>query len=360
MFFVLVGQLYIILQFLCYNIRKMKKELYMEKKNIMKKILIATGIVVIISVIATIGIGNYFVNYAILRTGNGGDREVKNKEVVEVASIDNETERVIEENREEEKQLANQWTNTIKNEKVEITANDGITLKGTEYIKDEQINDWVIVLHGYRSNPESVISIGRHFSEKGYNVLIPYMRATGESEGEYIGMGWLDKDDLKCWIDLIIKQNNNSNIILHGSSMGAATVLMASGDELPSNVKAIIEDSGYTSVWDIFASEAKARFNLPAFPVLNMFEIVANFRAKYDIKEASALEQVKKATVPILFIHGDNDDFVPEYMCEKLYEAANCKKDKLIIHSAGHTESRYKEPETYYNKIFDFLDDARI
>ena len=119
----------------------------MEKKNnwlnILKKLLIATGIVVIISVIATIGIGNYFVNYAILRTGNGGDREVKNKEVIEVASIDNETERVIEENREEEKQLANQWTNTIKNEKVEITANDGITLKGTEYIKDEQINDWV-------------------------------------------------------------------------------------------------------------------------------------------------------------------------------------------------------------------------
>lgn len=336
----------------------------MEKKNnwlnILKKILIATGIVVIISVIATIGIGNYFVNYAILRTGNGGDREVKNKDVIEVASIDNETERIIEENREEEKQLANEWASNIKNEKVEITANDGITLKGTEYIKDEQINDWVIVLHGYRSNPESVISIGRHFSEKGYNVLIPYMRATGESEGEYIGMGWLDKDDLKCWIDLIVKQNNNANIILHGSSMGAATVLMASGDKLPSNVKAMIEDSGYTSVWDIFASEAKARFNLPAFPVLNMFEIVANFRAKYNIKDASALEQVKKATVPILFIHGDNDDFVPEYMCEQLYEAANCKKDKLIIHGAGHTESRYKEPETYYNKIFDFLDDVRI
>ena len=61
-----------------------------------------------------------------------------------------------------------------------------------------------------------------------------------------------------------------------------------------------------------------------------------------------------------LFIHGDNDDFVPEYMCEKLYEGATCKKDKLIIHGAGHTESRYKEPETYYNKIFDFLDDVRI
>lgn len=137
-------------------------------------------------------------------------------------------------------QEASQWTNTIKNEKVEVTAKDGITLRGIEYIKDKQIDDWVIVLHGYRQNPESVISVGMHFSEKGYNVLIPYMRATGEIEGEYIGMGWLDKEDLKCWIDLIIEQNRNSNIILHGSPMGAATVLMASGDTLPNNIKAII------------------------------------------------------------------------------------------------------------------------
>ncbi len=326
-----------------------------NKPNILRNILIAILIIIVISIVVTIGIGNYFVNYAILRTGNGGNREVKNKDSIEVSSINNETEKIIEENREKEMQLASQWTNTIKNKKVEVTAKDGITLRGIEYIKDKKIDDWVIILHGYRSNPESVTSVGMHFSEKGYNVLIPYMRATGESEGEYIGMGWLDKEDLKCWIDLIIEQNRNSNIILHGSSMGAATVLMASSDKLPNNIKAIIEDSAYTSVWNIFASEAKARFNLPAFPVLNMFEVVANYRAKYDIKEASALEQVKKSSVPILFIHGDNDDFVPEYMCEQLYESANCKKDKLIIHGAGHTESRYKEPDTYYNKIFDFI-----
>ncbi len=326
-----------------------------NKKKILKRIIIVILSLIIIIIGATVGIGNYFVNYAISRAGNGGDREVKNEDTVEVANINDETEKIIEENRKKENQLANQWSNEVRNEKVQVTAKDGITLKGTEYIRDEQINDWVIVLHGYHSSPESVISVGMHFSEKGYNVLIPYMRASGESEGEYIGMGWLDKEDLKCWIDLIIKQNSNSNIVLHGSSMGAATVLMASGDELSKNVKAIVEDSGYTSVWDIFASEAKARFNLPEFPVLNMFEIVANYRAKYDIKEASALEQVKKASIPILFIHGDCDDFVPEYMCEKLYEAANCKKDKLIIHDAGHTESRYKETDTYYNKIFDFL-----
>ena len=326
-----------------------------NKSKVLKRILIVILAIIIISIIITAGVGNYFVNYAILRTGNGGDREVKNKDSIEVANIDNEAEKIINNNRTEEKQLAEQWIETINSEKVEVTAKDGIILKGTEYIKDEKSNDWAIILHGYRSSPDSVISIGRHFSEEGYNVLIPYMRATGESEGEYIGMGWLDKDDLQCWINKIIEQNNNANIVLHGSSMGAATVLMASGDDLPSNVKAIIEDSGYTSVWDIFASEAKVRFGLPEFPVLNMFEIVANFRAKYDIKKASALEQVKKANIPILFIHGDSDDFVPEYMCEQLYNAANCKKEKLIIQGAGHTESRYKEPETYYNKIFEFL-----
>ena len=310
----------------------------MEEKNkiLLKRLLIVVLIIVIISIIATVGIGNYFVNYAILRTGNGGDREVKNADSIEVANIDNESEKIIEYNKNNEKQLANEWAETIENKKVEVIAKDGIILRGTEYIIDEHSDKWTIVLHGYHSNPDSVLSIGMHFSEKGYNVLIPSMRASNDSEGQYIGMGWLDKE--------------------HGSSMGAATVLMASGDELPSNVKAIIEDSGYTSVWDIFASEAKARFNLPTFPILNMFELVANIRAKYDIKEASAVEQVKKSNVPILFIHGDSDDFVPEYMCEELYEAANCRKDKLIIHNAGHTESRYKEPDTYYNKMFDFLE----
>ena len=326
-----------------------------KKEKILKRLLIIVLIIIAVIVIAITVIGNYFVNYAILRTGNGGEREVKNADSIEVTSMNNEDERIIEENKNDEKQFADVWTKTIENKKVEVTAKDGIILRGTEYITDQQSKKWVIVLHGYHSNPDSVLSIGMHFSKEGYNVLIPSMRASNESEGKYIGMGWLDKDDLKCWINLIIEQNNDAKIVLHGSSMGAATVLMASGDELPNNVKAIIEDSGYTSVWDIFASEAKVRFNLPTFPVLDMFELVANVRSKYDIKEASAIEQVKKSSIPILFIHGDNDDFVPEYMCEQLYEAANCKKDKLIIQNAGHTESKYRELDKYYSKIFEFL-----
>lgn len=331
----------------------------MESKNKTRKglkiLLIVVLSIILISIVLTIGIGNYFVNYAILRSGDGGDRKIKNEEVIEVGNINNESEKIIKENEKQEEIAAKEWAKNITNKKVEVKAKDDITLRGTQYLTNEQSNKWAIILHGYRSEPDSVLSIGMHFSKQGYNVLIPSMRACHESEGEYIGMGWLDKEDLQCWINLILEQNENAEIILHGSSMGAATVLMISGDDLPKNVKAIIEDSGYTSVWDVFASEAKARFNLPTFPVLDMFRIVANVRAEYDIKEASALEQVKKSKTPILFIHGDADDFVPEYMCEKLYEAANCIKDKLIIHDAGHIESKYKEPETYYNKVFDFI-----
>ena len=288
----------------------------------------------------------------IARSGAGGDRKISQESTIEVLGED---EKIIENNKKIAKENSEKWSEAIQQKQVEVKANDNITLRGTEYLNQEETNKWAIILHGYRSNPSSVLTIGEHFSEKGYNVLIPSMRACADSEGEYVGMGWLDKEDLKCWINLIIEENKNAEIILHGSSMGAATVLMASGDELPANVKNIIADSGYTSVWDIFASEAKARFNLPEFPVLNMFQIVANRKAKYDIKEASSLEQVKKSKTPILFIHGDKDDFVPEYMCEKLYDATNCKKEKLIIHGAGHTDGKYREPEKYYNTIFDWI-----
>ena len=324
----------------------------MKKEKILKIIIAILLILILLGVGLTEVIGNYFVNYAIARSGAGGDRKISQESTIEVLGED---EKIIENNKKIAKENSEKWSEAIQQKQVEVKANDNITLRGTEYLNQEETNKWAIILHGYRSNPSSVLTIGEHFSEKGYNVLIPSMRACADSEGEYVGMEWLYKEDLKCWINLIIEENKNAEIILHGSSMGAATVLMASGDELPANVKNIIADSGYTSVWDIFASEAKARFNLPEFPVLNMFQIVANRKAKYDIKEASSLEQVKKSTTPILFIHGDKDDFVPEYMCEKLYDATNCKKEKLIIHGAGHTDGKYREPEKYYNTIFDWI-----
>ena len=326
--------------------------------KILKRILAVILTIIIIIWIATILIGGYFVRYALYRDGAGGNREIKNEQV-KIENQDSDK-AIIDKNKKEEKTEVKKWLEETPQEKLEIKAKDDITLRATAYYnktENQENHNWVIVAHGYRSKPSWVASIGMHFyKEKGYNVLIPSMRATEESEGKYIGMGWLDKDDIIGWINKIIEKDKNAKIILHGSSMGAATVLMASGEKLPSNVKAIIADSSYTSVWDIFKSELKARFNLPPFPLMQMFRVIAQIQAKYDIKEASVIDQVKKSNTPTLLIHGDADDFVPVTMEPEIYNAIPVEKDQLIIHGAGHTKSRYREPETYYKKVYEFID----
>src|SRR5699024_9835757 len=118
-------------------------------------------------------------------------------------------------------------------------------------------------------------------------------------EGDYIGFGWDDRLDYVDWVNLAVeKLGNDTEIVLHGVSMGAATVLMASGEELPDNVKAIVADSPYTSVYDMFAYQMKRMYHLPAIPFLPSTSVVTKFRAGYSLIEASALEQVKEAEVP--------------------------------------------------------------
>lgn len=145
-------------------------ELKNKKLKSLKILLITILAIVLVTIALTIGIGNYFVDYAILRSGDGGDREVKNEDVVEVASIDNESEKIIEEKIKSEQELAKEWMESVSNKKVEVKAKDNITLRGTQYFTEEQTNKWAIILHGYRSKPDSVNPIGMHFSEKGYYV----------------------------------------------------------------------------------------------------------------------------------------------------------------------------------------------
>src|SRR5699024_4255312 len=157
---------------------------------------------------------------------------------------------------------------------------------------------------------------GKYYYEQlGYNIFMADARGHGQSEGDYYGFGWHDRFDLIAWTDkLLDKLGPDIDIVFHGLSMGAATVLMASGEDLPEQVQAIVADSPYSSVHDLFAYQMKRMFYLPSFPVLDSTSVVANIRAGYSFKEASAMEQVKKADVPILYIHGNSDTFVPADM----------------------------------------------
>ena len=308
----------------------------MNKKK--KIIIILTVILLLITISSGVFIGNYFYDLAI--------NPFTSKDMI--FGDDDDTEGEIKEDVG--------WLIKDSNYSDKyITSFDNLKLHGYEIINKTKTNKWAIVVHGYTSEGELVSSKAKHFYEMGYNVLVPDLRGHGKSEGDYIGMGWDDRLDIIDWIDFILKNNPNSEIVLHGTSMGSATVLSVSGEDLPDNVKGIVADCGYTSVWDEFTYQLKALFNLPSFPVMNLSNMVTIVKAGYSLKDASPIEQVAKSKTPILYIHGDKDDFVPYYMMDELYKATSSEKSKLTVQNAGHGKADLVNPDLYWNTVTDFL-----
>lgn len=255
----------------------------------------------------------------------------------------------------ETEEVRDSWLNQNAKDAYITTSNNG-NLKLHSYEINNNSYIWAIVIHGYYGKGQDMVYLAKEYYNRGYNVLVVDLRGHGESQGDYIGMGWHDRLDIIDWINYIINKNSNSKIILHGVSMGAATVMMATGEELPANVKVAIEDCGYTSIWDEFKMQLKILYNLPAFPALNAASAVCRIRAGYMLEEGSCVEQVKKSKTPTLFIHGDQDRFVPFEMLDVVYESANCEKQKLIIEGAAHAQASSINPQLYWKTIDVFID----
>ena len=239
---------------------------------------------------------------------------------------------------------------------VEIISKDGLKLVGYEIKARQNSNIWVIAVHGYMGSGTDMIPYVEKFRSYGYNGLIIDLRAHGRSEGQYIGMGWLDRYDLRMWIDKIIEENKNCKIILYGISMGAATVSMTTGEELPKEVKLAIADCGYTSVWEEFAVHLKKILHVLPFPLLYVASFMSKMFVGYGFKEASTIKQLKKSKTPTLFIHGKKDKFVPFSMLDKIYKSAQCEKEKLEIEEAAHAESCNINPDKYWGTIEKFIE----
>ncbi|MCU9533129.1 alpha/beta hydrolase [Streptococcus sp. CSL10205-OR2] len=214
----------------------------------------------------------------------------------------------------------------------------------------------VIIVHGFSSSKERMMAYGWLFHKLGYNVLMPDNIAAGDSEGRIIGYGWNDRLNIIKWSEMLIDIKPNSQIILFGLSMGGATVMMASGEEeLPKQVIAIIEDAGYTSVWDELVYQAKDMYNLPAFPLLYQVSAMSKIRAGFTYGEASSIKQLEKNTRPILFIHGSEDKFVPTEMVYENYEATTAPKELYIVEGADHAKTFSTDVKAYEEKIASFL-----
>lgn len=218
-----------------------------------------------------------------------------------------------------------------------------------------------IVVHGYTDNHFVFLYLARMYRDDfNYNILVPDLQYHGYSEGRAVQMGWFDRFDVEKWAEVAHGIFDDDFMVVHGVSMGAATVMMMSGDELPSYVKAFVEDCGYSSAWDQFASNLKESFHLPTFPVLNSASIVCKKRYGWSFKEASSVSQLAKSDRPMLFIHGDADDFVPFSHLQKNYDAkTRGYKEMWVADGAVHANAFARHPEEYKKRVSSFLDKVR-
>lgn len=236
---------------------------------------------------------------------------------------------------------------------------DGLKLHATYFPAQDQQGKQklVICFHGYTSQGMSdYIGLSDYYQKRGFAMLLPDARAHGASEGEYIGFGCLDRQDALGWVRWAVEElGEETEILLHGTSMGAATLLMLSGLSLPEQVKGIVSDCGFTSPKEVFTHVLHSMYHLPAFPLIPGADLVNRKLAGYGMDECNAKREVEKAEVPILFIHGGNDTFVPCSMCDEIYERCASKKRKLIIEGAAHAESYYKDMESYEKALTEFI-----
>lgn len=244
---------------------------------------------------------------------------------------------------------------------VYMTSFDGLKLHATYFpaIENTDIKKAVICFHGYTGEGLSNhVAIADYFLKHGYAMLLPDARAHGESEGEYIGFGCLDRKDALGWIKWLIGEcGEDVKIMLHGTSMGGATVLMTSGLKLPANVRGIVSDCGFTSPKEVFTYVLNSMYHLPAFPAIQGADLLNKKLAGYGMDECNAKYEVQKADVPILFIHGSADTFVPCSMCHEIYDNCRSPKRKLIVEGAAHAESYYKEMGTYEKALDEFAEE---
>lgn len=309
----------------------------------LEKIFAAGGTASAVTTAGTYGIARYFFNRTMIRSN------AKREKTKKMAGTDWDA--YIPTIRQAKERLQQ-----FPHEEITVFSEDGLKLHGT-YFPLEGSKKTVICFHGYTSeglNDYSTLAL--FYRENGFNLMIVDERAHGKSEGTYIGFGCLDRKDALLWIQEMIRMGGEDcEILLHGDSMGGATVLMASGLKLPHQVKAIVSDCAFTSAWEVFASVLKNRYHLPAFPILHVANEMVIKKAGYSLKECNAKIEVAKTKIPILFLHGEADSFVPCSMAHELYQACASEKKLVLIEGAGHVESCYRDSQLFEGSVREFI-----
>ena len=254
------------------------------------------------------------------------------------------------------------WLQEVGVQNYYMMSDDGFKLITTMFEQPANANGennaaWVIVLHGYTGWKEEMYPYAYEFYKQGYNVLVPDLRAQGQSEGHYIGLGWEDRNDLKIWMDAVERLHPGCRFIVFGLSMGASTALILSGEaDVQDRIDCVIADAAFTDGLSMFKDKCHDWLHIPSFGVIDTAGLLLRLhKGGYDIRKASALDAVTRSSIPTLFITGTEDKIVDPSNTEILYSACSAQKEKLLIKGAGHGQCIDKEPELYWNTIFDFI-----
>lgn len=220
----------------------------------------------------------------------------------------------------------------------------------------EKTNKTIVIAHGWHEDSLLMARYIKLFHNLGYNVLAPDDRGSGRSEGKYLSFGWLDRLDYVKWINqLISREGSNVQIGLFGLSMGGATVMNISGEKLPSQVKCIVEDCGFSSIDQEFHDVISNDFHIPASPIIAGGSYLAQPLIHYNFNQANTLKQLEKDKLPILFIHGDEDDFVRTYMVYQNYRAVHAPKQIWITKKTNHAHSLNNHYKEYRQRVGNFF-----
>lgn len=245
-------------------------------------------------------------------------------------------------------------------ESADIISFDGLRLHADFLRGEPGTKVTMIFCHGYKSEAAfDFAAMYDFYRSLGYNLVYLNMRAHGKSGGKYIGFGVLDRFDVQSWAKKVAELFPDTSIFLHGMSMGAASILQSADLELDPAVCGIIADCGFSSTNEVFRNLVGGLYHLPATPFVDIFEAVNRMTAGYDFTDADSVRSMEKSRLPLAYICGDCDRYVPLDMAMRIYNA--CVQDKvlLIAEGAGHAASFMTENEKYRNLITEFINTHR-
>lgn len=246
----------------------------------------------------------------------------------------------------------------LDKEKVHITSFDGLALHGyvIEAFKDSP--RWIIIMHGYTANLHISAQYIDLFQKERFNILMVDQRRHGESEGEFSTYGFKEKYDAKAWVDLLTQRYGEEIIIgLHGQSLGGGTVLEYLSIAQP-NVKFVIADCPYSDLTQLIHYQITVLNKAPAFPLMSLVNRLLARKAGFRLEQVSPIKAVESSLLPVMFIHGTEDTYVPTEMSKDMYKVKQGAKKLLLVSQAVHANAYSVDPENYSKETIQFIRDV--